>query len=383
MCIYCINNLVTNTQNKLLIPMKTKLLIAFALIAGTLTSCSTDPTTTIEHFSIDAEGNAVLQPPPSGEGLQIKVGPFDVPIGEEVQRDYYIKLPNEEDIYISKIEIAMNDGTHHMNFFRTSIDLPDDLPTRKEGEAYYVYNGNTITSPVEYNDQSFTATSIFNDSDLLIEAQLSGQLFTWNMPKLPSGKQTVIHLKKNEPMILQIHYANANTQATKNHKGKVSVNVWYTNEPPSNQEAASMMFARNKIIKVEPNKTDQSYSKNCYFQAIPRPMYILGMTGHFHSRGKQFIVDKMKLDPVTNERTVLQEKVYISNAWAEPPFTSYPNPIELKETEYLRYTCIYDNPTSNTYLFGPRVETNEHSNLFAWFTPTYLDGTTLYDDAND
>lgn len=363
--------------------MKKLFLLLFFVPFLALSSCSTDPTTTTEAFSFDAEGNTVLQPPPSGEGLQVQIGPFDVPTGQEVQRDYYIKLPNEEDIYISKIEIAMNEGTHHMNFFRTTLDLPDTLSTRRTDVVNYTYNGQKITNPIEYNDQSFTATSIFNESDILIEAQLSGQLVTWDLPKLATGKQSVIHLKKNEPMILQIHYVNATSQSTKNSKGKVSVNIWYAKGNPADYEKSSMMFARNRTIKIEPSMMDQSFSKNCYFAAVPRPMYILGMTGHFHSRGKQFIVDKMKQDPNTLERTVIQEKIYISNAWGEPPFTQYADPIKLDVNEYIRYTCVYDNPTTNTYLFGPKVETNEHANLFAWFSPSYLDGDTLYDDAND
>jgi hypothetical protein len=346
-------------------------------------SCSEDPVPATETFSFDAEGNTVLQPPPAGEGLQVQLGPYDIPTGEEIQRDYYIKLPNEQDIYITKIEIAMNEGTHHMNFFRTTLDLPDTLSTRKTDVINYTYNGEKITEPVEYNDQSFTATTIFNESDILIEAQVSGKLFSWDLPKLSDGKQTIIHLKKHEPMILQIHYVNATTQTTKNGKGKVSVNIWYTTTPPASYEKSSMLFARNRTIKIEPEKYDQSFAKNCYFNAIPRPMYLLGMTGHFHSRGKQFIVDKMYKDPTTGERTVLEEKIYISNAWGEPPFTPFTNPVKLDVNEYIRYTCIYDNPSTNTYLFGPRVETNEHANLFAWFTPSYLDGTTLYDDATD
>lgn len=363
--------------------MKKLFIVLLCVPIFSLYSCSTEPTATVEKFSFDADGNTVLQAPPAGEGLQIQVGPFDVPVGEEIQRDYYIKLPNDEDIYISKIEIAMNEGTHHMNLFRSTLDLPDTLSTRRASTVTYINNGKKITDTAEYNDQSFTATSIFNDSDILIEAQISGKLFTWDLPKLENGKQSVVKLKKNEPIILQIHYVNASTQSTKNHKGKVSVNVWYTKENTANVESASMMFARNKTINILPMKDDQSFTKNCYFRAIPRPMYILGMTGHFHSRGKIFTVDKMRIDSVTGNKVIVQENIYQSNAWGEPPFTAYATPIKLDAYEYIRYTCIYDNPTTNSYLFGPKVETNEHANLFTWFTPTYLDGTTLYDDAND
>lgn len=358
--------------------MKKLFLLLLCMPFFMLASCSTDPTVA-EKFSFDAEGNTVLEPPPAGEGLQIQIPAFDVPLGAEVQRDFYITLPNLEGIDISKIEIAMNEGTHHMNLFRSTLNLPDTLPSRKTSTVNFTYNGKQTSEPIEYNDSSFTATSIFNESDILIEAQISGKLFSWDLPTLPSGKQSIIHLEKNERMILQVHYVNATTQSTQNSKGKVSVNIWYAKGNPANYEKASMMFARNMLIKIEPLKADQVFQKNCEFAAVPRPMYILGMTGHFHSRGKRFIVDKMKIDPVTFDRTLVEANVYVSNDWGEPPFTAYANPVKLDVNEYIRYTCVYDNPTTKEYKFGPKVETSEHANLFAWFTPSYLDGKTLYD----
>jgi hypothetical protein len=342
-----------------------------------LISCATDPVDTAV-FSFDNDGNTVLKAPPPGEGYQLVIGPFDVPTGTEIQRDYYFALPNDEDIYVRKIEIAMNEGTHHMNFFRSTIELSDTLKTYRTTEIEYTKDNKTWKETIGYEDSTFYRSSIFNESDMLIEAQLSGQLFTWDLPKLPNGKQSVIHLKAHERMLLQNHYVNAITQQTKNHKGKVTINIWYAKGDPSNFEKASMCFARNLKIVVPPN-SEVTFSKDCKFNVIPRPMHILGMTGHFHSRGKSFTIDKMYEDPVTKEVSVLQENIYKSSSWSEPPFTPYDPPIELKTGEFIRYTCVFNNPTDKTFTFGPKVETNEHMNLFIWFTPSYNDGRTLYD----
>ncbi len=180
-------------------------------------------------------------------------------------------------------------------------------------------------------------------------------------------------------MILQVHYVNAVTQTTKNHKGKVSVNIWKTKAPQNKIATSSMMFARNRTIDVPPN-SEVSFAKDCKFLPIPRPMYILGMTGHFHGRGKRFVVDKMGYDANFNP-IVLEEKIYESNDWSEPPFTPYSTPIKLNTNEYIRYTCYYVNNSDKRFKFGPKVETDEHANLFVWFVPSWQNGKTWYDDA--
>lgn len=362
--------------------MKKVLLLLLIVPFFALSSCSTEPTTTIDNFSFDADRNVMLTPPPPGEGFQVELGPWDVPYAlDGQQRDYYITMPNEEDFYVGKIEIAMNEGTHHMNFFRTKVQLPEDNPMRRTGEISFTYNGKRSTETVVYEDSSFYTTSIWNESDLLIEAQVSGKLFTWELPTLPDGKQTVIHLKPREPMILQTHYTNFVNQVTANNKGKVLVNVWKANDKGKGFEKSSMMFARNQKIVIPP-RSEVTFSKDCLFSSVPRPLYLLGITGHFHARGKSFIVDKMRLDSVTLQPIVVQEKIYESNSWSEPPFTPFPTPIELLPYEYIRYTCSYVNPGDLTYVFGPKTEVSEHMNLFCWFAPSYLDGSTIYDVTN-
>ncbi len=364
---------------------KLTLFCAF-IIAGIFGGCSTTENGTTENFSFDADGNTVLTPPPPGEGFQVQIPAFEVPPGKEIQRDYYITLPNDEDYEVGKIEIAMNEGTHHMNFFRTAI--PDSVikPSNKVvGQIRYTNNGKDTTQSCFYYDSSFYASSIFTESDILIEAQLAGKLYSWDLPKLADGSQATIRLVKHERMILQFHYVNAVTQTTKNGKGKISVNIWKAKGSAPTQ-SASMLFARKTKIVIPPapvgGDTTVTFSKNCFFKAgtlSNAPIYLLGMTGHFHSRGVTFTVDKMK--DSAGQSFVVQEKIYQSANWGEPPFTPFATPIkiDLPNGEYIRYTCVYKNNTQKGFTFGPNVETNEHMNLFAWFVPSYNNGHTLYD----
>ncbi|MDP4228986.1 MAG: hypothetical protein Q8916_01115, partial [Bacteroidota bacterium] len=199
----------------------------------------------------------------------------------------------------------------------------------------------------------------------------------------------VVHFGANDTIIAENHFVNIDTlvaggsQSTPNGKGKFIINLWKSTAASTTR--SSMCFARKKSIKILPN-SDVTFSKDCNFSPsdIVRPISVLGMTGHYHSRGKRFWVDKMKgfYDANGNKTgdTLLQANVYQSIAWDEPPFTVYDPPVLLNTGEFLRMSAEYVNNSANTFLFGPHVKTDEHFNLFTWFAPSWHNGQTLYDD---
>jgi hypothetical protein len=100
------------------------------------------------------------------------------------------------------------------------------------------------------------------------------------------------------------------------------------------------------------------------------------MSGHFHSRGKSFEVNRWEgRDP-----SVRGELLYQSLNWEEPPFKIYDKPFDLKSADKLIYTATYVNKTDITIGFGAgNVDTKEHGNLFMYFYPGPKDGKTVYD----
>jgi hypothetical protein len=289
----------------------------------------------------DASGNVVLDPPPAGQGVQIVFGPFTVPSDSEVQIDYYFKLPTNIPIDVARIQIATNYGTHHMNLFRYNVPHVEDT---------------------EY---SFNSSVIWQDGDLMIEAQQ--HYIDWSMPAGSS-----VHLDAQGQMALQVHYVNASTQTTPNGKGKVVINLWYATSPVTSY--ASMLFAQNTHVLILPH-SDTTFSKICTFSPAAKPFSIVAMTGHFHSRGKNFTVEKWDLNADTSLGVL-----YKNVTWNEPPFESYPTPISILSGQGVKYTATYENTTADTIFFGPHVETQEHCNLFLWFIPGLNNGQTIYDN---
>ena len=61
--------------------------------------------------------------PAPERGFQLALGPFSVPPGTEALRCFWRKVP--QDIDVTKIEIAYNRGSHHLDLYATAYAMPD------------------------------------------------------------------------------------------------------------------------------------------------------------------------------------------------------------------------------------------------------------------
>ncbi|MGZ3423806.1 MAG: monooxygenase [Polyangiales bacterium] len=270
--------------------------------------------------------------PQPSHGLQLHIPAFPVAQGSEVQHCYYFKLPSDVDIEVTRFEVSYREGSHHMNLFRTLKDLPDH-----DEECFTPMDFTTPTNP--------------NGVDLIIGSQ-KGAL-DWKMPPGVAFK-----LKARTQLVLQTHYVNASTQ--KGDQGEVWVNLHTAQDPASITAHVGTMFANNMQIKLPPHE-ESSFTTGC---AVPHDVNVIAATGHFHSRGRRFTVAACPED-----MTKADAPFYQSKSWDEPPFVALDTPIPLKAGGGLEYTCEFFNDTNTEIKFGPKVETNEHCNLFAYFYP--------------
>ncbi len=287
--------------------------------------------------NFDDKGDVQLAPPPPGEGIQMVLPIFEVPLGKEIQRNYYYKLPSDRDVDIQRVEFAFNPGSHHLNIFKSDTD---DLP-----DGYYQETYQAVAWERWY---------------LVVDSQNAS--LGW---QLPPG--VAIHLKAHQQLNIQTHYVNVGDQRTRNGRGKVIINWWYA-KPGTVTSHLGALFAQNRKIYLPPNGFS-SFTKTVIF---PQDAHILALTGHFHSRGRQFFVNKW-------DGANVGEEVYRSTAWGDPPFTIYGKPVDIKAGEGLTYTCDYYNDTDKPIKFGAQVDIEEHSNLFVFFYPAPPDDKALYD----
>jgi len=311
--------------------LRQRLALTSLLLVAMMTSIVCDKKTPTQPNNT---GDVQLAPPPAGQGLQIVIEPFEVPVGSEIQRNYYRKLPAETDIYVTKVEMVYNEGSHHVNVFKSdNHDVPDHF------------------------EETFSAV-VWESWDMVFASQK--EEMHWQLPK-----GVAIPLKAQQQLDIQVHYVNAGTQLTTNGRGKVIINLW-TVPKDSVTSYLGALFANNRAIKISP-RSDTTFMK--IVKPIPWDVNILLMTGHFHSRGKSFIV----------KRYDSNEELYRNEEWDEPPIMFCEPPIQLHANERLAYWTEFYNATNDTIRFGPHVQTEEHANLFMFFYPGPADGKAIYD----
>lgn len=281
-----------------------------------------------------------IEPTPDGtdidmarpaHGVQIETPLFEVAPGTERQWCYWFKLPSDVDLDVTRFEVEYLKGSHHMNLFQTDKDFPDG-----DGDCL-----TGVFSPMGTNGYN-----------LIVGSQ--DEKLDW---RLPDG--VAFKLKAKRQMMLQTHYVNANTQGTPLGKGRVKINLHA--EPDASKIKAHMgtMFANNVNINVPPRET-RAFTTSC---TLPQDATVVALTGHFHSRGKTFSVN------VAPDGQHATDEIYRSRTWDEPPFQVLSPARAVPANGALQYTCEFTNTTEQTVKFGPRVETDEHCNLFAYFYP--------------
>lgn len=290
---------------------------------------------------------AAFTPPPApaaGEGVQLTVGPFQVPPGQEVQKNFYLKLPVDHDVMVDRLEIIYPAGSHHCNLFKSEVDVADHV------------------------EDTFDA-KIFEKCDMFANSQ-SGDL-NWSLPK-----GVGIKLKAHQQLAIQTHWVNGVTQKTDAAQGQVWINMHFA-DPATIQHTMGLMFIINPQIAIPP-KSSWTAIKDVSLTDFGRleDANIIAMSGHFHSRGKSFRVNRWS--GVDNTKNI-GEEVYRSENWDEPPFKIFNPPLLFPFATRFLYHVDYVNDSDTEVTFGPKVETQEHANLFIYFYPGPKDGRTIYD----
>ncbi len=323
-----------------------------------------------------------LSPPEPGKGFQFKTPSFAVPAGVEEQSCYFFKLselaqaggmPAGEAINLHRVQIVQRAGSHHMNLFRVKTRAGLDPDKAKVVRSF---NGE---------GECFRSTN-WSDWPLIANTQTEG-LLDWEFPE---GVANV--LQQDEWLMLQTHYVNASTQDSPDGYGEVAVN-FHTIAKDAVKHEMGTLFATKQSIRVCKDNPSPSFTGTCQFKN-DKPVNIIGANGHFHSRGRKF--EMFKWDATQVGAPPAAAKFYSSESWDDPPMTRSPElNLEVPANGGVFYSCGYqwtppsealggcerldkfDRDTYATkpeslsccYTFGPKVEENEHCNIFVYYWP--------------
>lgn len=285
-------------------------------------------------ISTESQANGMVQVITATQGYQVILGPFPVPFGQEIFPNQPFTLPNDQPLDIYRVEYGTNPGTHHMYLSMDSGGTPANLP---EGEVNFT-NGTMVFVQNHYVNQV-----------------------------LPSG--VVFRMKPDQQFTASMHYVNALTQQTLNGVGKIVINFWTEPVDPSHLLVHFFQTSNGSIV-IPPHSTVTFTLPYTFDQHV----HVFALWGHFHSRGKEFLMQKLDSDQMNQAMQASQNSVFMmpggtatnpgnvvyrSVTWDDPLYQSYDPPLDFKAAEGLWSTATYENDGSQTYVNGSYVETNE------------------------
>jgi hypothetical protein len=260
-------------------------------------------------------------------GMQMSVGPVDVPSGSEITVCSYFKNPAKKDMAVNRVRIQVQGGSHHIHLYR-----PVDP---------------TMSIPDGHETCNFALN--FDVWQLILASQ--NVSLDWTLPKGIAYK-----FRAGEQLAAQTHFVDNGLLSTP-EPGWATFNLYAMNKRRVKSYAGSM-FGQDRDVHVPPHSTATATTR-CVF---PHPVKLLALTGHYHFRGQHFTASAW--DGV-NEGDLL----YNFDGYTEPYFKRFDGKFQ-PEVQGIEWTCSYVNDTDEDFTFGPFTDKNEHCNLFAFYYPT-------------
>ena len=357
-------------------------LLGLALLAAAAASSGCSPAAPAAPGPSDP---SQLNPPPTGQGVQMLTDAFPVPAGNEIQACYFFKVADllaqagmdpAQPIDVHRVQIVQKAGSHHMNLFRvrTIVGLDPEngvVQVGKNGAGPCFVSSNWADWPLIANTQQE------GDED-------------WSYPDGVANE-----LAATEVLMVQTHYVNAATQQTAGGVGQVGINLWSL-APADVKYQLGTVFATNQNIRICESNPTPSFTAGCQFGG-DQAVHIIGANGHFHSRGKEF--DMYGWDGKTTTPPLSSSRFYQSTSWAEPPMLHSPAlDVQVQGGGGFQWSCSFQwqDPNVETggvdtcatldaidakknrtpasqqdccYTFGGQVDVNEHCNAFVYYYP--------------
>ncbi len=251
--------------------------------------------------------------------------------GDEKQLCHRLRFPRGREMDVNRIVMKVKGGSHHVHLYRP-------------------YNGDPVYPPVN-------CPFAVDFSHWQLVAATQNPYLDW---QLPPG--VAINFGAHQPLLVQTHFVNAGTLGTTGSaKAKITL---YPMDSGAVTAHGGAIFGQDKTVKVPPGRHTQV--SRCALTGPAsdgRRVHVMAMTGHYHFRGVQFQVFRVKADGTTGEI------LYDHSGYSDPTFEQYSD-LVLEPGEGLEWWCTYQNDGPETFDFGANTQRNEHCNLFGFYYPT-------------
>lgn len=306
----------------------------FALSLVVLSACGGGSDECAEGVECDV----TLAPPE--DGFQLDIGPVEVERGTEVLRCFWRKVPMDADV--TGIAVEYNDGSHHLDVFSVPFDMPDgdfdcSDPTQWATWPSEVARGMPTDAPMPS-----------------IVVGFQNRTVDWT---LPDG--VGFRLRQGQQLMIQSHYANVTDQVTPLRMLNL---INFHASDGAQVELAETLFDEDFDLQI-PAKSAATFTRICEF---PDTVNLIGLFGHFHSRGTRHQV--YAYDPATGATGDL---LYTNTNWDDPPWVTSSKWGRPMPVRAIRMVADYVNNETREITWGPFVGENEHFETYAMFYPRH------------
>lgn len=288
--------------------------------------------------------------PAAGEGYQIQLGPIFLAPGEEREFVYRYELQNEEPLEVNKVQVEMNQQSHHFLFFKF-----------KEGEEFAQADGLIgVTGFGQGSGQAITS-----DTKMVGGWAYSRELM------LPEG--TAFSWQQNQ--VLKLNYHILNYSATGVLPATLYVNVYTQPEGTALMEMHSEFHlsieeSQTAGLLYPPGISEHTWEMSNFEESNGNndTIHIWTLGSHTHKYGVDF-------DIYLNDDGQHGEQVYegfynldyttLLNYYnyAEPPFRIFDEFLSIRDGDGLIIEGVYDN-TSNQFVTAGLTTDDEMFGVF-------------------
>jgi len=280
-------------------------------------------------------------------GLQLHMGPFEVPPSGDMELLSYVNPGYTEDVFINRVKISMRPGSHHFILYTFTNEIPSYfIPEEGDIRPFYDDNGEAIYG---------------NLLAMQFHKFVTGTQWPSMDYHFPEG--VALRFPHEYGFDMNTHYLNYTNEPL---IGEIYTNLYFS-EPSEIEHVAEILMLNNQNFSLPPNEITSVQRTYMFSQIrdlhnIPNninEIKVFQLFSHAHQHMTRFDTEVEYTDGTS-------ELVYTALDWEHPPILQLQDPLILTPGMGLRITATYDNWTDDELQFG-LLSTDEMMILFGYF----------------
>jgi hypothetical protein len=261
--------------------------------------------------------------PPAGQGIQLRVQPFQVSGNFERELFVYQRLTNPAPMFVNRIEMKMRPNSHHFLLYSFADNTPA-LFLPAQGTVRDIRNADgsiNIVAALPMAYHVFFAGAQTPEMDY----------------RFPPG--VALRVPANYGLDLNAHYVNRGADPL---TGEAFANLWTVNAADVRNEARTLNLG-NQNISLPPGQ--RTTLTRTFLNSSTQDMRVFMLTSHMHQLGERFRI-------LVRGGARDGQVIYETTDWAHPEIKNFDTPVVIRPGEGLVSEITWNNTTSRTVRFG-------------------------------